>query len=69
MFYYFYFDREKNKLTVSKEKKDISNLIEIFPLREDGVEGRWRWGFETAQKQFRQTKSKTNAKPWDLGSF
>src|SRR5690606_23976634 len=22
--------------------------IEIFPIREDGVEGRWRWGFETA---------------------
>lgn len=58
MFYYFYFDEIQNKLTVSKEKKNASSQIEIFPVREDGVEGRWRWGFETAQSNLDKLKAK-----------
>ena len=48
MFYYFYYDRDNNELITSKDKVNHPNKIEIFPIREDGVEGRWRWGFETA---------------------
>ena len=51
MFYYFYFDESNNELSVSKDKLNRSNLIEIIPIREDGVEGRWRWGFETSKSR------------------
>lgn len=49
MFYYFYFSPASKSLRLSKERdKVIGDEVEIFPLREDGAEGRWRWGFKTA---------------------
>ena len=50
MFYFFYYDEKNGDLSVSKTKLPDDGRIEIFPVREDGVEGRWRWGFETASK-------------------
>lgn len=51
MFYYFYYSPTQNTIRVSKSKDiSIDDEKEIIPLREDGVEGRWRWGFETASK-------------------
>ena len=50
MFYYFYFDESTQILTLSKEKLDSTVSIEIYPIREDGTDGRWRWGFDTARK-------------------
>jgi adenine-specific DNA-methyltransferase len=52
MFYYFYYSPLKKALRVSKER-DVpeGDEIEIIPTREDGAEGRWRWGFDTATKQ------------------
>ncbi|EHX2415466.1 site-specific DNA-methyltransferase, partial [Salmonella enterica subsp. enterica serovar Typhi] len=35
MFYYFYYDEVKNKLSVSKDQKN-DGLIEIKPIRDDG---------------------------------
>lgn len=54
MFYYFYYDEKSRKLSVSKTKREHQGEREIFPVREDGVEGRWRWGFDTAQKNIDQ---------------
>lgn len=51
MFYYFYFDKENNQLKVSKEQMIGRNFIEICPKKDDGTDGRWRWGFETASKR------------------
>ncbi len=48
MFYYFYYNNESQSLRVSKDRDGSVNETEIIPLREDGVEGRWRWGFKTA---------------------
>jgi adenine-specific DNA-methyltransferase len=50
MFYYFYYDENSKDLKVSKEKQNINGYLEIRPLREDGKEGRYRWGFDTARK-------------------
>lgn len=36
MFYYFYYDEVKNKLSVSKDQKN-DGLIEIKPIRDDGL--------------------------------
>ena len=49
MFYFFYYDKDRDELSISKTKIPHEDWIEIYPLREDGVEGRWRWGIETAQ--------------------
>ncbi len=54
MFYFFYYDQANDELSISKTKLPDDDRIEIYPLREDGVEGRWRWGFETAQKNIDQ---------------
>ncbi|MBF9016732.1 MULTISPECIES: site-specific DNA-methyltransferase [unclassified Oceanispirochaeta] len=48
MFYYFYFNENKDTLRVSKEKDLKTGEIEIFPQKDDGSDGRWRWGFQTA---------------------
>ena len=50
MFYYFYYHEANGLLEVHKQKVNKPGWIEIFPIREDGMEGRWRWGFETAQQ-------------------
>ncbi|WP_053366537.1 site-specific DNA-methyltransferase [Bacillus sp. FJAT-27245] len=49
MFYYFYFNEETEDFYVSKEQEEKEGYIEIVPIRADGSEGRWRWGFETAK--------------------
>ena len=47
MFYYFYCDSNGKNLRVAKEKSINSNEIEITPTKDDGTDGRWRWGFDT----------------------
>ena len=49
MFYYFYYNKDTNEITVSKEQITTTSLIEVIPTREDGKLGRWRWGFDTAK--------------------
>ncbi|MES2960813.1 MAG: site-specific DNA-methyltransferase [Pseudomonadota bacterium] len=49
MFYYFYFSQQNETLRVSKFSDIQDGEIEITPLRDDGSEGRWRWGFRNAQ--------------------
>lgn len=52
MFYYFYFDESTGDLRVSKEKLSCTDSeIEIYPVKDDGSEGRWRWGFTTASQK------------------
>lgn len=51
MFYYFYYDEKNDSLQVSKDKLEKNYLIEITPKKDEGSDGRWRWGFETASKR------------------
>ena len=52
MFYYFYYDENQNTLRVSKERSEyLPSEIEIYPIKDDGRDGRWRWGFSTAQEK------------------
>lgn len=50
MFYYFYHNEKTNELKVFKEQQELKDWREITPLREDGKEGRYRWGFKTAER-------------------
>lgn len=47
MYYPFYANLESHTVSLEQiSEKDI----EVFPRKSDGVEGRWRWGKETAQR-------------------
>lgn len=48
MFYYFYYDEISQTFFPSSEEIPNDKYTKIIPLREDGKEGRWRWGLETA---------------------
>lgn len=48
MFYYFYYNETTKDFFVSNEFLEKKDYICIKPLREDGKEGRWRWGLDTA---------------------
>lgn len=53
MFYPFYYNKETKQLEVRREhdEKLINDgYIEILPIKPDGSEGRWRWGFESSKE-------------------
>lgn len=51
LFYYFYFCEETGDFYASREDIIKDGYIQIKPQREDGCEGNWRWGIETATSQ------------------
>jgi len=50
MFYYFYADPNTLEILSISKEKIAGNLLEIKPLKDDGTDGRWRWGFQTAKE-------------------
>ena len=52
MYYPFYFNPQNNDLVPSNtERPDLKSIgyIEIFPVKPDGTDGRWRWGVDNAK--------------------
>jgi len=47
MHYFFFYSEENNELRVSSHDRVGKNEIKIAPMKDDGTDGRWRWGFET----------------------
>ena len=50
MFYAFFWDEKKRQLTIGKDGETSPGYIKILPTREDGSDGRWRWGEATAKE-------------------
>lgn len=51
MFYYFYANpKNPENLEVSKTQLDVTDRVEIIPIKDDGSDGRWRWGFQTSKE-------------------
>ncbi|MDY6311334.1 MAG: site-specific DNA-methyltransferase [Cyanobacteriota bacterium] len=48
LFYYFYYNESTGEFYPSREDIQVNGFIQIKPQREDGKEGNWRWGMETA---------------------
>ena len=46
MYYFFYYNEKTESLRVSKELDSKEDEIEITPQKDDGPDGRWRWGFD-----------------------
>ena len=51
LFYYFYYNEKTGDFYPEREDKNPDGYIKIYPQREDGKEGNWRWGLDTAKKQ------------------
>lgn len=72
MFYYFFYSEKNNKLRVSKEdEKSSDDEIRIIPVRDDGSDGRWRWGFDTAKDNIEKLFAKymPNRKIWGVFEY
>lgn len=54
LFYYFHYNKETGDFYPSRESEGKEGYIVIRPLREDGKEGNWRWGLDTANAQITQ---------------
>ena len=53
MWYPFYFNPISNELTVRQEPDESllkRGFVEIYPIKPDGSDGRWRWGFTSASE-------------------
>lgn len=53
LFYYFYYNETNGDFYASREDVLKPGYIQIKPQREDGKEGNWRWGLDTAEKQIK----------------
>lgn len=51
LFYYFYYSEAKDDFYPDRADYIKDGYIQIKPQREDGKEGNWRWGIDTAKKQ------------------
>ena len=54
LFYYFHYNDTTGDFYPTNDKVVPIGYIAIFPQREDGKEGNWRWGLETAKKQINE---------------
>lgn len=53
MFYPFYYNSQLDDLQVRMERDETlldKGYIEIYPIKPDGSDGRWRWGFASSQE-------------------
>jgi len=51
MFYYFHYNETTGDFYPTSDDDTPLGYLLIKPLREDGKEGRWRWGIETAKEK------------------
>ena len=51
LFYYFYYSESNGDFFPDKNDYCKDGYIQIKPQREDGKEGNWRWGIDTAKNQ------------------
>jgi len=51
MFYYFLYEEKTGNLQVTKNEAIPQGWIQIKPIRDDGSDGRWRWGYDSAVKE------------------
>lgn len=67
LFYYFYYDKESKNFFPSRNES-INNCIQIKPQREDGREGNWRWGLDTAKEKLWKLEPKfmPSRKVWGI---
>lgn len=68
LFYYFHFNSETGDFYPSRDKVAPSGYKVIFPIRQDGKEGNWRWGLDSASKNINKLipKYMPNREVWGV---
>jgi len=68
LFYYFYYNEKNKNLIPSREKQILEGCREIIPLKDDEIEGNWRWGLETSKKDISKLIARymPNRKIWGV---
>ncbi|MHB0987362.1 MAG: site-specific DNA-methyltransferase [Bellilinea sp.] len=51
LFYYFLYNPTTSELIPTRDEGIPNGFIQIKPLREDGVEGNWRWELDTVREK------------------
>lgn len=66
MFYPFFWSETNQQLFL--DKGNLSDCIEILPIKNSETEGRWRWGKDTAQKDLDRLYARymPNKKQWSV---
>lgn len=65
MFYPFYFNPKTNELLVRQDTDKelvLKGFVEIYPIKPDNTEGRWRWAKTTAEENLQNLVAKEMAK-------
>lgn len=64
MFYPFFYDKEKNILSLD----EFPNAIKILPMKDSITEGCWRWGIDTSKENIKNLYAKymPNKKQWSV---
>jgi adenine-specific DNA-methyltransferase len=65
MFYPFYFNPASGELLVRAEHNEILEMqgyVEIYPVKPDGTDGRWRWARNTSEENIKSLVAKEMAK-------
>lgn len=68
LFYYFYYNEVSGEFYPSRDDVTREGFIQIKPQREDGKEGNWRWGLDTAEIQISELVPKfmPSRKVWGI---
>lgn len=68
MFYYFLFNEKTNELTPTKDEEVPEGFIQIKPVKDDEIDGRWRWEINTAIKNIDRLYARymPNKKVWSV---
>ena len=68
LFYYFYYNETTKDLFPSKEQQIKAGYREIVPMKDDFIEGNWRWGFDTSKKDISKLIARymPNRKIWGV---
>lgn len=68
MFYAFFYNEKTKELITGAHDESIPDCIKILPSREDGADGRWRWGRDTADENIKSLYARymPNRKTWSV---
>jgi adenine-specific DNA-methyltransferase len=54
MFYYFYYNEITQDLIPSKEEINLDGYFKISPMKDENIEGRWRWEIDTSKTNLKR---------------
>lgn len=68
LFYYFLFNEKTGEFYPTKDENIPTGFIQIFPQKENGELGNWRWEMKTAQRDIKLLLPKfmPNRKTWSV---